>query len=217
MVAPGDIVIDCTGSRSLLRDHLAPGPAGGRAANTFSVHLEYAIVVTFLYGQQYVCNEYCKYDKNIENLHYKFIPAVDRTCYDGSTSHVTGHRQHYGPGLRGHAAPFDGDWLRGLSRSRPSMDRFIDKIKQETHGEILGESKSCGYRWTCTGLATRPAGSGVSGAQRPSVRHRAGVSGRRFGDGSPYFQSISLGFECAMYLAGLCQRDLALTRHARSL
>ena len=27
--------------------------------------------------------------------------------------------------------------------------------------------------------------------------------------GSPYFQSISLGFECAMYLAGLLgQRDL---------
>jgi 2-polyprenyl-6-methoxyphenol hydroxylase-like FAD-dependent oxidoreductase len=29
--------------------------------------------------------------------------------------------------------------------------------------------------------------------------------------GSPYFQSISLGFECAMYLAGLlAQRDLSL-------
>jgi hypothetical protein len=31
--------------------------------------------------------------------------------------------------------------------------------------------------------------------------------------GSPYFQSLSLGFECAMYLAGLlAQRDLPL-RH----
>ena len=30
--------------------------------------------------------------------------------------------------------------------------------------------------------------------------------------GSPYFQSISLGFECAMFLAGLlAQRDLSLT------
>ena len=30
--------------------------------------------------------------------------------------------------------------------------------------------------------------------------------------GSPYFQSISLGFECAMFLAGLmAQRDLPLT------
>jgi hypothetical protein len=29
--------------------------------------------------------------------------------------------------------------------------------------------------------------------------------------GSPYFQSISLGFECAMYLAGLlAERDLPL-------
>jgi hypothetical protein len=30
--------------------------------------------------------------------------------------------------------------------------------------------------------------------------------------GSPYFQSISLGFECAMYLAGLlAERDLPVT------
>jgi 2-polyprenyl-6-methoxyphenol hydroxylase-like FAD-dependent oxidoreductase len=30
--------------------------------------------------------------------------------------------------------------------------------------------------------------------------------------GSPYFQSISLGFECAMFLAGLlAQRDLPVT------
>jgi flavin-dependent dehydrogenase len=30
--------------------------------------------------------------------------------------------------------------------------------------------------------------------------------------GSPYFQSISLGFECGMFLAGLlAQRDLPLT------
>jgi hypothetical protein len=30
--------------------------------------------------------------------------------------------------------------------------------------------------------------------------------------GSPYFQSISLGFECAMFLAGLlAQRDLPIT------
>ena len=35
--------------------------------NTLNIRLEYAIVVTFLYGQHYECNEYCKYYKNVEN------------------------------------------------------------------------------------------------------------------------------------------------------
>ena len=35
---------------------------------------------------------------------------------------------------------FDGEWLRSnVPGVAQSMDRFIDKIKQETHGEILGD------------------------------------------------------------------------------
>jgi flavin-dependent dehydrogenase len=77
MLQPGDVLIDSTGSRSLLRDHLVPGSgAEGEDANTLKVRLEYVIVITFLYGQKYDCNEYCKYAKNIENPHYKFIPMT---------------------------------------------------------------------------------------------------------------------------------------------
>ena len=91
MVEPGDVLIDSTGSSSLLRDRLVPGSHEvGEDANTLKVRLEYALVITFLYGQRYDCNEYCKYYKNIENPHYKFIPMVHRTHYDGSVSHVTG-------------------------------------------------------------------------------------------------------------------------------
>ena len=80
MLEPGSILIDCTGSRSLLRDHLATDPDGiAEDANTLKVRLEYALVITFLYGQPYDCDEYCKYYKNIDNAHYKFIPAVNRT------------------------------------------------------------------------------------------------------------------------------------------
>ena len=50
MLEPEDILIDCTGSRSLLRDHLAPGSVD-EGANTLNIRLEYALVVTFLYGQ----------------------------------------------------------------------------------------------------------------------------------------------------------------------
>ncbi|HKU63149.1 MAG TPA: hypothetical protein VJQ44_18250, partial [Gemmatimonadales bacterium] len=89
MLQPGDVLIDSTGKHSLLRDRLVPGD-GHPGANTFRVRLEYAIMVTFLYDQAYECNEYCKFYKNIENVYYKFIPAVNRTFHDGDITHVTG-------------------------------------------------------------------------------------------------------------------------------
>ena len=97
-------------------------------------------MVTFLYDRPYACDEYCKYYKNIGNSEYKFIPAVHRTFYDGSVSHVTGiimiGREVY------EAMPpaFDGAWLRdNFPQIAQSMDRFIDKIKEETHGELVGD------------------------------------------------------------------------------
>ncbi len=140
MLAPGDVLIDCTGSKSLLRDHLAPGSGADEGANTFNIRLEYAIVVTFLYGQAYACNEHCKYYKNIENAHYKFIPMVHRTHYDGSVSHVTGIVNISAEEYEAMPSRFDGEWLRGnFPGVAESMDRFIDEIKRETQGELLGD------------------------------------------------------------------------------
>ena len=48
---PGDIMIDSTGCRSLLRDHLVPEFADAPDANTLTLRLEYALVITFLYGR----------------------------------------------------------------------------------------------------------------------------------------------------------------------
>ena len=214
MLEPGDILIDCTGSKSLLRDHLAAGSdevEGGR--NTLNIRLEYALVITFLYGQTYDCNEYCKYYKNIENAHYKFIPMVHRTHADGSVSHVTGIVNITAEDYEAMPSRFDGDWLRSnFPDVAQSMDRFIDKIKQETHGEVLGDLEilripldlyrarnATSRQWFATGPSDHPFAS--------SPVFLAGDSAI----GSPYFQSISLGFECAMYLAGLiAQRDLPL-------
>jgi 2-polyprenyl-6-methoxyphenol hydroxylase-like FAD-dependent oxidoreductase len=213
MLRPGDILIDCTGSNSLLRDHLAPA-AGDvqRDANTLNIRLEYALVITFLYGQSYACNEHCKYYKNIENAHYKFIPAVHRTYYDGSISHVTGIVNITAEDYEAMPSRFDGEWLRShFPDVARSMDRFIDKVKQETHGEILGDLEIIRiplnlYRArNVTSRQWRTAGADHPFASSPVFL---------LGDsaiGSPYFQSISLGFECAMFLAGLiAQRDLPL-------
>ena len=210
MLEPGDILIDSTGSRSLLRDHLVPGddPEG---ANTLNVRLEYALVVTFLYGQPYDCNEYCKYYKNLESPRYKFIPMVSRTHYDGSVSHVTGIVNISADEYEAMPTRFDGQWLRdNFPGVAESMDRFIGKIKEETKGEILGELEivripldlyrarnATSRRWLTPGTNGHPfAGTPVFLAGDSAI-------------GSPYFQSISLGFECAMYLAGLvAQREL---------
>ena len=214
MLMPGDILIDCTGSKSLLRDHLLPGAgAADDGANTFQIRLEYALVVTFLYGQAYDCNEYCKYYKNVGNVHYKFIPAVSRTCFDGAISHVTGIVNITAEDFEAMPPQFDGAWLREhFPEAAQSMDRFIDKVKQETHGEILGELQI--IRIPLDLYRARNSTSRALNRSVSSSHPFAASPVFLVGDaamGSPYFQSISLGFECAMCLAGLLeQRDLPL-------
>ena len=214
MLEPGDIVIDCTGSNSLLRDHLAHQPGEADAgANTLNILLEYALVITFLYGRTYACNEYCKYYKNIENARYKFIPMVHRTHYDGSVSHVTGIVNITAKDYEAMPSRFDGEWLRSnFPDVAQSMDRFIDKIKQETHGEILGDLEI--IRIPLNLYRARNATSRQWHAAKPGDHPFVSSPVFLVGDsaiGSPYFQSISLGFECAMFLAGLiAQRDLPL-------
>jgi 2-polyprenyl-6-methoxyphenol hydroxylase-like FAD-dependent oxidoreductase len=209
MLEPGDILIDCTGSNSLLRDHLVPaaGQADG-VTNTLKIRLEYALVITFLYGQTYNCNEHCKYYKNRENAHYKFIPMVHRIHRDGMVSHVCGIVNITAEDFEAMPSRFDGEWLRGnFPGVAKSMDHFVDQIKEETHGEIVGDldiiripldlyraRNATSRQWRTAGAHDHPlANSPVFLAGDSAI-------------GSPYFQSISLGFECAMHLAGLLAR-----------
>jgi hypothetical protein len=214
MLQPGDVLIDSTGSRSLLRDHLVPGSGTeDEGANTLKVRLEYVLVITFLYGQKYDCNEVCKYAKNVENPHYKFIPMVHRTHYDGSVSHVTGVISISAEEFEEMPSRFDGEWLRdNFPEVAQSMDRFIAKIKEETDGEILGDLEI--VRIPLDLYRARNATSRQFLTAGPSDHPFATSRVFLAGDsaiGSPYFQSISLGFECAMFLAGLiAQRDLPL-------
>jgi 2-polyprenyl-6-methoxyphenol hydroxylase-like FAD-dependent oxidoreductase len=206
MVEPGDVLVDCTGSRSLLRDHLTPDSGDGDAgANTLTFVIEHALVITFIYGQTYVCNEYCKYYKNVENAHYKFIPMVHRVCYDGTVTHVTGIITITADEYEAMPKQFDGEWLRdNFPTVAQSMDRFIDKVKQETHGELVGDLEIIRiplnlYR---ARNATSRRWDTAEGSDHPFATTPAFLVGDA-AIGSPYFQSISLGFECAMYLAGL--------------
>ena len=201
---PGDVLVDCTGSRGLFRDRLIPGDEPfDEDRNTMRVRLEYALVITFLYDQDYSCNEACKYFKNVENPGYKFIPAVSRTFYDGSVSHVTGIVNISREEFEAMPPTFGGDWLRDeFPEVAASMDRFIDKVKAETHGEIVGDLEI-----TRIPLDVYGARNMTSRLWNASGRSERLSSAPVFllGDsaiGSPYFQSISLGLECAFFLAG---------------
>ena len=213
MLEPGDIMIDSAGSRSLVRDYLQPvGAPVDAATNTVTIRLEYAIVVTFLYSRPYDCNESCKYYKNAENAQYKFIPAVGRVFYDGAISHVTGIINITAEDYAAMPATFDGQWLRAnFPHVAQSMDRFIDKIKQETHGEIIGDLDI--VRIPLNLYRARNATSRHwldTGSDHPFAHSAVFLVGDS-AIGSPYFQSISLGFECAMFLTSLiARRDMSL-------
>ena len=204
MLEPGDVLVDCTGTRSLMRDRLFPGDDLGLAGrNTKKYQLEYALVITFLYGQHYVCDEYCKYYKNLENAGYKFIPAVHRTSYDGDVTHVTGIVTINEAEFDAMPPRFDGAWLREhFPRIAISMDGFINRIKAESHGELVGDLEI-----TRIPLDVYHAWNGTTRGWHASGRDHplAGSPVFLLGDsaiGSPYFQSISLGLECAFHLAG---------------
>jgi 2-polyprenyl-6-methoxyphenol hydroxylase-like FAD-dependent oxidoreductase len=210
---PGDILIDCTGAKSLTRDLLLPGGDGEvRGWNTKRFRLEYALVVTFLYGQPYACNEYCKYYKNIDNRGYKFIPAVHRTYYDGAISHVTGIISISEGEFQAMPPSFDGAWLREqFPDVAQSMDRFIDKVKEETNGELIGDLEIMRIPldvYRARNFTSRPwRRPGLDGPLTDATVFLAGDAAI----GSPYFQSISLGLECAAMLASLLgDRTLAV-------
>ena len=214
LVEPGDMLVDCSGTRGLMRDLLLPGTdldVPGR--NTQLFHLEHSLVITFLYGQQYECNEYCKYHKNLESTGYKFIPAVHGTCYEDGTTHVTGIVSISKEEFDAMPPRFDGDWLRECFPAiASSMDGFINRIKSETHGEVIGDLEitriplDVYHAWHHT---TRRWSE--SGIDHPLARTPVFLLGDS-AIGSPYFQSISLGFECAFFLAGhLANRTLPMS------
>ena len=148
------------------------------------------------------CNEYCKYYKNVENAHYKFIPMVHRVSNDGTLSHVTGIVTISPEEFEAMPKRFDGEWLRdSFPEVAQSMDRFIDKVKRETNGEVVGDLEIIRiplnlYR------ARNATNLACAGSDHPFATTPVFLVGDS-AIGSPYFQSISLGFECAMFLAGL--------------
>jgi hypothetical protein len=125
--------------------------------------------------------------------------------HDAGVTHVTGIVNIPQADFEAMPAQCDGTFLRAnFPGVAAAMDRFIDKVSQETQGEIIGDLEiiriplnlyralnATSRRWR-----RLPAGS------HPFTTVPVFLVGDS-AIGSPYFQSISLGFECAMFLAGL--------------
>jgi len=222
MLQPHEIMIDCTGANSLLRDHLVPPTANesdSRERNTYKIRLEYAANVTFLWGRPYLCNEYCKYYKNRDNAQYKFIPAVGRIAQDADTTHVLGIINISAEDYEAMPSHCSGDHLREhFPAVAASMDRFIQQIQLETQGEILGEIDVIRIPlnlYHARNFTARPWHPAFWDGNEDGWNHPfSKASVFLVGDsaiGSPYFQSISLGFECAMFLADLLGQQMIMS------
>ena len=119
-------------------------------------------------------------------------------------SHVTGIVEHQQGRVRGDAA--DVRRRRGCaSTSRTSRRRWTGsstRSRPRPTASSSATSRSPASRSTSTTPGTRRAGAGTS----PALDHPlAAAPVFLLGDsaiGSPYFQSISLGLECAFFLAG---------------
>ena len=222
MLAPQDIMLDCTGFHSLLRDHLVP-PTGEEThsadRNTFIIRMEYAVTITFLYGRPYLCNEYCKYYKNRDNREYKFIPAVGRIAQDAGITHVLGIINISAEDYEAMPAQCNGDYLREhFPAVAESMDRFIQQIHQDAHGEVSGEINiiriplNLYHARNSTSRQWHPMywDGNEGGWKHPFSKASVFLVGDS-AIGSPYFQSISLGLECAMYLADLLGQRIIMT------
>jgi 2-polyprenyl-6-methoxyphenol hydroxylase-like FAD-dependent oxidoreductase len=210
---PGDVLVDASGAKSLLRDLLLPGDDLDQPdRNTRRYLLEHALVITFLYSRHYDCDEWCKHYKNAGNTTYKFIPGVRRTWYDGDVTFVTGFVVITPDDFARIPRSTDGAWLRehepDIARS---MDRFIDAMRATTHGEVVGDLEVTRIPLEVYGARNATSRRWhASGLDHPLASAPVFLVGDA-ASGSPYFQAVSLGFENAFFLAGhLANRSLPM-------
>ncbi|CAF1271552.1 unnamed protein product [Adineta steineri] len=192
---PNTIVIDCTGYHSVLRNLILPN-------NRVDRFIEYVLICTFIYEDRYICNELCKYYKNQNTKKFQIIPAIDDT-------YTTGERQTHVTCLITIETP--------LYKQLSKIGRITYDYLKENQNEIYDDLNTF-FSNLSTGNLNKIHFDTMEFICIPLQVYRA----RKFthtvnnndlnqhwvlmGDaamGGPYFQSISMGFESAIYFAYL--------------
>lgn len=198
---PGALVIDCTGYHSVLRDQIQPD-------NRITRFAEYVIVWTFKINDRYECNEKCKYYKNRNTLNYQVIPSVDDTYVDKSQTtrltHVTC------------LVTINKDTFDRVSQEKPLTFDFL----QENFPDICRDMATFLDNMAGDNIKRFPIDV-MEFIALPLHVYRAKKTTHTFepdglnqtwvlmGDaaiGGPYFQSISVGYESAVYFAYIFKR-----------
>lgn len=194
LLRPGDTVLDCSGRNSVTRDALRGDD------NTVEFVLEHALVATFAIDGDHLCDEACKRSGSIGNEVYDFIPSVQRSYSLAGHNYVVGIVEITADDFARLPRALDEQWLASGDPVSQGLQRFLNH-----HASALG-----GQAPSHLTLSTLPLN--LYRAQRfTNADHRRfgpvpDVSAMLIGDaaiGSPYFQSISLGLECAISLAWL--------------
>lgn len=206
MLRPGDTVLDCSGRKSLTRE----GVHG--QDNTVEFVLEHALVATFAIDGDHLCDETCKRSGSIGNEIYDFIPSVQRSYSIEGHNYVVGIVEITDDDFTRLPRTLGQDWLDSGDPVAQGIHRFL------THHLI----PLAGQRPSHLTITTLPLNlyraQRFTNAADTRFGHVPDVGALLLGDaaiGSPYFQSISLGLECAVYLSWLMSKadDAEVLRH----
>lgn len=206
------LVIDCSGYHSVLRDQIQPDNIQVRFG-------EYVIVWTFDISARYECDEMCKYHKNREAKSYQVIPSVHDT-YIGKTkmthmtSLVTIDKNTFDQLAQ--VKPLTFDYLNNnFPEIVADMDNFLTKLV-DGHVSRLPINV---MEFLALPLHAYRAKKMTRIVEENDVKQTWVLMGDA-AIGGPYFQSISIGYEAAIYFAYIFKRtegDVMLTKYENYL
>ncbi|CAF1250982.1 unnamed protein product [Adineta steineri] len=192
---PNTIVVDCTGYHSVLRNLILPN-------NRVDQFIEYVLICTFIYEDRYICNELCKYYKNQNTKKFQIIPSIDDT-------YSTGERQTHVTCLITIEKPL----YEQLSKIQHITYDYLKENQNEIYDDLntfltnLSTGNLNKIRFDTMEFISIP----LQVYRARQLTHTVNNTDLNqhwilMGDaamGGPYFQSISMGFESAIYFAYL--------------
>lgn len=195
---PNTLVIDCTGYHSVLRNHIQPDNRIGRV-------VEYALLCTFILDNEYRCNELCKYYKNKNIFNYHVIPAIHDT-------YIQGDKQTFVTCI----ITIDERIYQSLTNVRNITYDYLKEHHQEIHRDLhrfllnLTSADLRKVKLDTMEFVALPLHLYRSKKLTHSLDdQQLNQHWMLIGDaamGGPYFQSISIGYEAAIYFAYIFQQ-----------
>ncbi len=189
---PNKLVIDCSGYNSLLLDQIQPN-------NRVTDFTEYVIVWDFTINARYECNEKCKYYKNANVRTYQVIPSVHDTYIDKNkmntqvTCLITISKEVFDRVSKVKPLTFD-YLLNNLKEICDDMDTFLKNFAGDDINRFPNDVMTFVALPLHVYHAKKSTHIATDFNQHWVLMGDAAIGG-------PYFQSISTGYEAAIYFA----------------